>query len=107
MRKAVGLGLSVAAGLTPMAARAAKTSPAALGAPGPGGPDTIGTIAARPAAIMLSGPPPTVVTGTAGAGNNPASWGPALVISVPVLVMAVPAPDAGGGYAGMLVPSVS
>jgi len=83
-----------------MAARAAKTSPAALGAPGPGGPDTIGTIAARPAAIMLSGPPPTVVTGTVGAGNNPASWDPALV-------MAVPAPDAGGGYAGMLVPSVS
>jgi hypothetical protein len=100
MRKAVGLGLSTAAGLTPTAAWAAKTSPAASGAPGPGDPDTTGTITATPAAIMLSGAPPAVVTGTAGVGNDPASWGPALV-------MAVPAPDAGGGYAGMLAPSVS
>jgi hypothetical protein len=32
-----------------------KTSPAALGAPGAGAPDTIGAITATPAAIMLSG----------------------------------------------------
>jgi hypothetical protein len=48
----------------------------------------------------LSGTAKTVVTGTAGVGNNTAGWDPALSV-------AVPASAVGGAYSGTLTQSVS
>lgn len=62
--------------------------------------NTTGTITATGTTITLSGMPQTIVAGTAGVGNNSASWAPALVVSVP-------ASKAGGVYTGTLTQSVS
>lgn len=66
----------------------------------PGQITTTGTIAATGTEVTLSGAPQTVVAGTAGSGNNSASWDPGLVVSVP-------ASNAGGIYTGTLTQSVS
>jgi hypothetical protein len=68
---------------------------------------TTGTITAtgtdRPAGTAvadLSGTAKTVVTGTAGVGDNSATWNPTLSV-------AVPASAVGGGYTGTVTHSVS
>jgi hypothetical protein len=66
----------------------------------PGEITTTGTITVTGTTITLSGSPQTVVAGTAGVGNNTASWDPGLVVSVP-------ASNAGGVYTGTLTQSVS
>jgi hypothetical protein len=66
----------------------------------PGAINTTGTITATGTTVTLSGTPQTVVTGTAGVGNNSASWDPALAVSVP-------ASNTGGVYTGTLTQSVS
>ena len=67
---------------------------------------TTGTITAtgtdRPAGVApgdFSGTAQTVVAGTAGVGDNSATWNPALSV-------AVPASAVGGGYTGTLTHSV-
>jgi hypothetical protein len=82
------------------AGTANETIPASNVNYNPGEINTTGTITATPTTITLSGTPQTVVTGTAGVGNNSASWDPALVVSVP-------ASDIGGVYTGTLTQSVS
>jgi hypothetical protein len=52
------------------------------------------------AAGDLSGAAQTVVTGTAGVGDNSATWNPTLSV-------AVPASAVGGGYTGTVTHSVS
>jgi hypothetical protein len=66
----------------------------------PGDITTTGTITANGTAVTLSGTPQTVVAGTAGVGNNTASWNPTLAVSVP-------AASVGGLYTGTLTQSVS
>ena len=66
----------------------------------PGTINTTGTITATGTTVTLSGTPQTVVTGTAGVGNNSATWDPGLVVSVPASVI-------GGVYTGTLTQSVS
>ncbi len=66
----------------------------------PGTINTTGTITATGTTVTLSGTPQTVVAGTAGVGNNSASWDPGLVVSVPASVV-------GGVYTGTLTQSVS
>ena len=66
----------------------------------PGEITTTGTITATGTTVTLSGLPQAVVTGTAGSGNNTASWDPGLVVSVP-------SSNAGGVYTGTLTQSVS
>jgi hypothetical protein len=68
---------------------------------------TTGTITAtgtdHPAGVAagdLSGTPQTVVTGTAGVGDNSATWNPTLSV-------AVPASAVGGAYTGTITHSVS
>jgi hypothetical protein len=66
----------------------------------PGTITTTGTITATPTAITLSGTAQPVVTGTAGVGDNTASWNPTLTVSVPASAV-------GGAYTGTLTESVS
>jgi hypothetical protein len=66
----------------------------------PGTPYTTGTITATPTNITLTGGAQTVVAGTAGVGNNTATWNPAIAV-------AVPAAAVGGLYTGTLTQSVS
>lgn len=66
----------------------------------PGSITTTGTITATGTPITLSDAAAPVVTGTAGVGNNTATWNPALAV-------AVPAAAVGGAYAGTLTHSVS
>jgi hypothetical protein len=66
----------------------------------PGSITTTGTITATGTPITLSGAAAPVVTGTAGVGNNTATWNPALAV-------AVPAAAVGGPYTGTLTQSVS
>jgi hypothetical protein len=66
----------------------------------PGAINHTGTITTTGTTITLSGTPQTVVTGTAGVGNNSASWDPVLDVSVPVS-------NTGGVYTGTLTQSVS
>ena len=66
----------------------------------PGTITTTGTITATPTEITLDGEPQTVVTGTAGVGNNTASWSPTMAV-------AVPAQAVNGTYTGTLTQSVS
>jgi hypothetical protein len=49
----------------------------------PGEITTTGTITVTGTEVTLSGSPQTVVAGTAGSGNNSASWDPGLVVSAP------------------------
>jgi hypothetical protein len=77
-----------------------ETIPATDATYSPGTITTTGTITATPTEITLDGEPQTVVTGTAGVGNNTASWDPTLAV-------AVPAQAVGGTYTGTLTQSVS
>ena len=59
-----------------------------------------GTITVTGTDITLSNSPQTVVAGTAGSGNNSASWSPTISV-------AIPATAVGGTYTATLVQSVS
>jgi hypothetical protein len=77
-----------------------ETIPATDATYSPGAITTPGTITATPTEITLTGAPQTVVTGTAGVGNNTASWDPTLAVHVPAQAV-------GGVYTGTLTQSVS
>jgi hypothetical protein len=66
----------------------------------PGTVSTIGTITATGTTRTLSGTPQTVVAGTAGIGNNTASWDPGIAIHVPAAAV-------NGTYTGTITHSVS
>lgn len=78
----------------------AETIPAADVGYDPGSVTTTGVITATGTPVTLSGTPATVVDGTAGVGNNTATWNPAISV-------AVPASAVGGVYTGTLTQSVS
>jgi hypothetical protein len=79
---------------------AAETIPAGDVTYDPGTVTTTGDITAHPTPITLSNTAQTVVSGTAGVGNNTATWDPALQVSVPAAAV-------GGGYTGTITDSVS
>ena len=79
---------------------AAETIPAADVTYDPGTVSTTGNITATPHPITLSNAAQTVVNGTAGVGNNTATWDPALEVSVPAAAV-------GGAYSGTITDSVS
>jgi hypothetical protein len=66
----------------------------------PGTITTTGGITATPHDITLDGEAQTVVAGTAGVGNNTASWNPTLTVHVPVQAVT-------GTYTGTLTQSVA
>jgi hypothetical protein len=66
----------------------------------PGAISTTGTITVTPTGVVLSTTPQAVVAGTAGAGNNSASWSPRLVVTVPTSAVS-------GTYTGTITHSVS
>jgi hypothetical protein len=66
----------------------------------PGTITTTGGITATPHDITLDHEPQLVVAGTAGVGNNTASWNPALTVHVPAQAVV-------GTYTGTLTQSVS
>jgi len=66
----------------------------------PGAITTTGTITATPTGVVLSSTPQAVVAGTAGAGNNSASWNPRIVVTVPNSAVS-------GAYTGTITHSVS
>ena len=78
----------------------AETVPATDVGYDPGSITTTGTITATGTPITLAGTAAPVVTGTAGVGNNTATWDPAISV-------AVPAGAVGGAYTGTLTQSVS
>ena len=78
----------------------AETIPATDATYSPGTITTTGTITATPHEVTLDGEPQHVVTGTAGVGNNTASWNPTVAV-------AVPAQAVGGTYTGTLTQSVA
>jgi hypothetical protein len=78
----------------------AETIPAADVRYSPGAITTTGTITATGFTITLSGAPQPVVTGTAGVGDNSASWDPTLAVAVPAAAVV-------GTYTGTLTQSVS
>jgi hypothetical protein len=85
----------VTGGATP-----AETVPANRVGYSPGAVTTTGTITSTGTPITLSGAATPVVAGTAGVGDNTATWNP-------LLSVAVPASAVGGVYAGTLTQSVS
>jgi hypothetical protein len=78
----------------------AETIPATDVGYNPGTITKTGTITATGTPITLSGAPAPVVSGSAGVGNNTATWDPTLSV-------AVPAGAVGGAYTGTLTQSVS
>jgi len=78
----------------------AETIPATDVTYTPGTITTTGGITASPTEITLDHEPQAVVTGTAGVGNNTATWNPTLAV-------AVPAAAVGGVYTGTLTQSVA
>lgn len=66
----------------------------------PGTVTTTGTITVTPTDITLSNSPQTVLTGSAGVGDNTASWDPAISVHVPASAVS-------GLYAGTLTQSVA
>ncbi|HTZ30794.1 MAG TPA: hypothetical protein VMC83_42795 [Streptosporangiaceae bacterium] len=66
----------------------------------PGAITTTGSITVTPTGVTLSTTPQAVVAGTAGAGNNSASWNPRLVVTVPTNAVS-------GTYTGTITHSVS
>jgi hypothetical protein len=66
----------------------------------PGTVSKTGTITTTPSAITLSHSAQTVVVGTAGIGNNTASWDPGIAIHVPAAAV-------NGTYTGTITHSVS
>jgi hypothetical protein len=81
-------------------ANGANTVPATAATYTPGTVTTTGTITATPSTVTLSNSAQTVVAGTAGVGNNTASWNPTVGV-------AVPAGAVGGTYTGTLTQSVA
>jgi hypothetical protein len=79
---------------------AAETIPAADATYAPGTITTTGTITATGSTITLANAPATVVAGSAGVGDNSASWSAGVSV-------AVPAGAVGGPYTGTLTQSVS
>ncbi|MFF2548938.1 hypothetical protein ACFVUY_41150 [Kitasatospora sp. NPDC058063] len=61
---------------------------------------TTGTITVTPTNVTLSNSPQVVVTGSAGVGDNTASWDPTVGVSVPASAI-------GGTYTGTLTHSVA
>lgn len=78
----------------------AETIPAGDVTYDPGLVTKTGTITVTPSTITLSHTAQTVVAGTAGVGNNTASWDPNLEVSVPSAAV-------GGGYTGTVTDSVT
>jgi hypothetical protein len=78
----------------------AETIPAGDVTYDPGSVAPTGTITITSAPITLSNAAQTVVTGTAGVGNNTAAWNPALQVTVPSAAV-------GGAYSATLTDSVS
>jgi hypothetical protein len=78
----------------------AETIPATDANYNPGPITTTGTITATGSDITLSNAAQTVVAGTAGSGDNTASWDPTIAV-------AVPATAVGGLYTATLTQSVS
>jgi hypothetical protein len=74
--------------------------PVADGAYDPNEITTTGTITATPSTVTLSGTPTTVVAGTAGTGNNTATWDPTISVDLPPAAV-------GGDYTSTLTQSVS
>jgi hypothetical protein len=66
----------------------------------PGSITTTGTITATGTPITLSDGPAPVVTGTAGVGDNTATWDPSISVALPAAVVA-------GIYTGTIIQSVS
>jgi hypothetical protein len=89
-----------AADFTTSGGTPAETIPATDVDYAPGTITTTGGITATPTDITLDGEPQTVVTGTAGVGNNTASWNPTLTVHVPAQAVT-------GTYTGTLTQSVS
>jgi hypothetical protein len=77
-----------------------ETVPATEAAYDPGDITTTGTITPHGFPITLSNSPQDVVTGTAGIGDNTASWNPTITISLPPQAV-------GGDYSGTLTDSVA
>ena len=90
--------------LDPLDHRCGGTGPETIAASlvtyDPGDVSHTGTITVTPHTIQLSGAAQTVVAGTAGVGNNTATWDPDLEV-------AVPAAAVGGAYTATLTQSVS
>lgn len=80
------------AGATPILASAATFTPGTV--------TVTGTITATPSTITLATSPATVVAGTAGVGNNTASWNPTISLAIPTSAIA-------GLWTGTLTQSVS
>jgi len=78
----------------------AETIPAGDVGYDPGSITTTGTITAVGTPITLSHTPQPVVTGTAGVGDNTATWDPTLSVAVPASAVV-------GTYTGILTQSVS
>ena len=68
----------------------AETIPANDVTYAPGTVTTSGTITASASDITLSGSPQTVVSGSAGVGDNTASWDPTIAVHVPVAAVVGP-----------------
>jgi hypothetical protein len=77
-----------------------ETIPATDATYTPGTVTTSGTITATPVGITLSNSAQTVVTGSAGIGDNTASWDPTIAVAVPTSAV-------GGAYTATLTQSVS
>jgi hypothetical protein len=77
-----------------------ETIPASGATYAPGVITTTGVIVATGSTIALSGTAQTVVSGTAGVGDNTASWNPTIAVSVPSSAVT-------GTYTGTLTQSVS
>jgi hypothetical protein len=78
----------------------AETIPVSNADYDPGVVGTTGTITGAETRITLSGTPQTVVTGTAGVGNNTAHWNPVIGIDIPAAAV-------GGTYTATIVHSVA
>jgi hypothetical protein len=81
-------------------ANGANTIPATDATYAPGTVTTTGTITVTPSSITLSNSPQTVLSGTAGVGDNTASWDPTVAVNVPASAVA-------GTYTGTLTQSVA
>jgi len=78
----------------------AETIPATDANYDPGPITTTGTITATGTDITLSNAAQVVVAGTAGSGDNTASWNPTIAVNVPLAAV-------GGLYTAILTESVS
>jgi hypothetical protein len=78
----------------------APTIPATDATYTPGTITTTGTITATPTSVTLSNSSQTVVTGSAGVGDNTATWNPTVAVHVPLGAV-------GGTYSGTLTQSVA